>query len=294
MLGVNVFVWPYVLKADALVVTFFDVGQGDAIFIEMPQGHQVLIDGGPDDRVLAKLGNRMPFWDRNIDLVIATHPDQDHIGGLPDVLRAYRVENILWTGIEKDTRVSRAWGKALEREKEEGAKVAFARAGQRILWSIPIPASKPTRSDLVGSVTRADLEYFMEVVWPSGALEWTARNTNDGSIVVKLVFYRNSFLFTGDITSKAEKEFVAKGMDVDADMLKVAHHGSKTSSAEAFLAAVTPGIAVMQVGKNNRYGHPHEGVLDRFERLGIPVLRTDQNGDIVVRSNGSDLSISYE
>jgi len=246
------------------------------LFIETPQGHQILIDGGPDDTILEKLGSVLPFWDRDIDLVILTHPDKDHIAGLIDVLKRYKVEHVLWTGVEKDTQVFNAWAQALALENEEGLDIALVQTPQTITWS------------------RTNPNQFMEILSPVSASRKRVKQTNDASIVAKLVFYKNSFLFTGDITTKIEKELVAKGVDIDVDMLKVAHHGSKSSSAEAFLAAVSPDVAVMQVGKENRYGHPHNDILSRFERLGIPVLRTDQNGDIVVRSNGSNLNIYYE
>ncbi|MEK7510099.1 MAG: ComEC/Rec2 family competence protein [Patescibacteria group bacterium] len=270
----SIVAWQQVEKPEFLTVFFFDVGQGDSIFIETPQGNQILIDGGPNNVVTEKLGKAMPFWDKSIDLVILTHPDSDHITGLVEVLRQYRVEHILWTGVEKDTKIFAAWKRALQEEQQEGAEVMSAQTSRRIKW-LKDPSSA-----------------FIEVVYPGeddvvGALG----AVNDTSVVTKLVFHEASFLFPGDISKKIEARLIGKGIDIDVDVLKVAHHGSKTSNTEAFLLATSPELAVIQVGKQNRYGHPTEEVLARFRALGIPILRTDLNGDIVVKSDGKSLKI---
>lgn len=276
LLGANVFAWPYVLKADALWVTFFDVGQGDAIFIETPQGHQMLIDGGPDNAVLEKLGSAMPFWDRDIDLVILTHPDKDHVAGLIGVLKEYKVENVLWTGVQKDTKLFEKWKQALQKEGKEGARVEIAHAPQKVVWS----KSKSS---------------FIDILYPLESLEGkNPKDTNNTSLVSKLVFDKASFLLPGDISHKIEKSLLAEGIDLRADILKVAHHGSKSSSARLFLAAASPELAVIEVGKENRYGHPYQEVIERFEELQIPILRTDQNGDIVIRSDGNKFWVTAE
>jgi|SRR3989344_2340532 len=252
--------WGYVLEGSHLKVTFFDVGQGDAIFIETPQGHQILIDGGPVRQLAAeKVGKALPFWDKSLDLVVLTHPDADHITGLVGALERYAIGNVLWTGVEADTNIFALWKAALE---AEGARIALARVGQKVVWSEDSTSA------------------FMEILYPDAFSIAGEKATNDTGIVSKLVFGSHSFLFTGDITKAVEQKLVSQGINLRADILKVPHHGSKYSSSEAFLAAVSPVVAVIQVGAKNSYGHPTQEVLSRLGN--IPVLRTDEKSDIVI------------
>lgn len=250
-------------RAGNLEVVFFDVGQGDSIYIETPDGFQILIDGGPDLNVLEKLGQEMPFYDRNIDLVILTHPDHDHLFGLLEVLKRYQIKNILWTGVVKNTAEWKEWRKLIE---EEGANIIIAEAGQRIDFQ---------RSDLS---ERSDL--YMLILYPFENLEGLeVENSNDSSIVAQLVFNDSSFLFAGDISKKIELKLINQDQELDSDILKVAHHGSKTSTSLEFLQAVSPEVAVISVGEN-KWGHPAEEVLQRLEQFGIDILITKELGDI--------------
>jgi len=266
----NIYAWTVVyelVKSQPLEVVFFDVGQGDSIFIETPKGYQILIDGGPSSVVLEKLGNEMPFWDRTIDLVVLTHPEHDHIAGLIEVLKRYEVDYILWTGILRDTGEYEEWERLI---KKEDIKVKIAKIGQRIIAP----------------------KVFFEVLHPFKSLEGKeVKNTNNSSIVFRLVFGNNSFLFTGDLYKSIEKEIVNRGLEIDSDVLKVGHHGSKTSSAEEFLEKVSPEVAVISSGKDNTYGHPHQEVLETLDKYGITVLRTDTEGDIKIISNGKNIEI---
>ena len=265
---VNLFAWLGVYDSNKhkfLEVNFFDVGQGDSIFIETPQRQQILIDGGPSSAILEKLRKEMPFWDRTIDLIILSHPEKDHMSGLLDVLKRYKVENILWTGVVRDT----AEYKELERLiKEEGAKIFIAKDGQQICL---LPGSKQPCFLILSPAENLEGQVF--------------KDSNDTSIVAKLIFSENSFLFTGDITKSVEKELGS----VDSDILKVSHHGSKTSSGEEFIKEVSPEIAVISAGKDNSYGHPHQEVLDVLNKYDINILRTDISGDIKIISNGNDI-----
>ena len=248
-----------------LEVNFFDVGQGDAIFIETPQRHQILIDGGPDSTILEKLTKEMPFWDRSIDLIILTHPDADHLSGLIEVLKRYKVEKILWTGIVKDTPAYQEWLKLIENEK---AIIFIAQAGQRI---------------------KAGRAYW-DILWPMENLEGKElKNTNNTSIIAKLVFGVNSFLFTGDAYKSVEKKLIESGANLDSDILKVSHHGSKTSTSEEFIEKVSPKTAIISVGKDNKYGHPHQEVLETLAKYDINILRTDLQGDIKILCNSQSL-----
>lgn len=266
----NTFAWTVVYnlnKAQSLEVNFFNVGQGDAIFIETPQNYQILIDGGPSSIILEKLGNEMNFWDRTIDMIILTHPEHDHIAGLIEVLKRYNVENIVWTGVLRDTADYNEWIKLIESEK---TNIKIVKADQKIITP----------------------NLFFEILYPFEDLEGQMiENTNNTSIVVRLVFNNNSFLFTGDVYKSIEKKLVEQSDYIDSDVLKIEHHGSKTSTSRELLEAVVPEIAVISVGKDNRYGHPHNEVLDILNDYGIRVLRTDQLSDIKIISNGQSINI---
>ncbi len=264
----NILAWLAVFDLNQprqLAVSFFDVGQGDAAFVETPGHAQILIDGGPDASVLAKLAKEMPFWDRTIDLVILSHPAKAHISGLVEVLKRYKVENILWSGVVRDTAEYRAWAEGI---KKEGAKVMIAQFGEKI------------------KIGEAEID----VLNPSENMEGEElKDSNDSSIVAKLIFGERSFLFTGDISGKIEESLAGNLPQIDSDILKVSHHGSKYSSFDEFINKVSPQIAIIEVGKDNNYGHPTPEVLDRLLKYGINILRTDQNGDIKIISDGKNL-----
>jgi len=278
LFSLNILAWIAVYnlsKPQLLVVNFFDVGQGDAIFIVSPQRHQVLIDGGPGPAILEKLAIEMPFYDRSLDLIVLTHPERDHISGLIEVLKRYEVENILWTGVVRNNSEYEEW---IELIREEKAKIFIAKFGQKIIC----PGSHPEEK-----------RGYMEILHPLENLEGQEfkNNSNDTSIVVKLVFNKDTFLFTGDISSKIERDLKLANLQLKTDILKVAHHGSKYSSSDYFLESALPEIAVIQVGKNS-YGHPTEEVLRRLEKFAIKILRTDLDGDIKIVSDGKNYEIS--
>jgi len=269
----NILAWIAVYEVSQprfLEVNFFDVGQGDAILVVSPQRHQILIDGGPNSIILEKLGKEMPFWDRSIDLIILTHPEKDHLAGLIDVLKKYRVENILWTGVVRDTSEYKEWLGSIQKEK---ANIFIANSGQKVI----MPRT------------------FLGILYPFENLEEQRfKDSNNTSIVAKLVFGQNSFLFTGDISKSVEKELIVKEIDVDSDVLKVSHHGSKTSSAEEFIKEVSPEIAVIQVGQDNPYGHPHPETLETLTKYGIKILRTDKDGDIKILCDFQSLKLKLK
>ena len=267
--GLNILAWlaVYDLSNRELEVIFFDVGQGDSALIKTPQGHRILIDGGPDSVVLERLGKTMPFWSRTIDLIILTHPEKDHISGLIEVLRRYEVENILWTGVLRSTSEYKEWKELIKAEK---ADIFIAKKGQKI------KAGQAVIDILHPFENLAGREF---------------QNNNDTSIVNRLKFGKISFLFTGDISGSVEKRLAASSTLLTADVLKVSHHGSKTSSVKEFVKAVLPEIAVISSGRNNRYGHPHPEVLETLANYDIITLRTDINGSIKIFSNGENLNV---
>lgn len=263
---INVFIFSFPVP-NGLSVSFLDVGQGDAIFIESPTGVQMLIDGGATRDVLREMGSRMPFFDRTLDMMIATHPDQDHIGGLVDVLGRYRTLHFMESGIVGDTSASRALGAALI---EHDVPRVVARRGMRIL---------------LGGGAYAD------VLFPDRDVSNV--ETNTGSIIMRVVYGEHEFLLTGDSPKSIETYLaLGYGSTLESDVLKAGHHGSKTSSDPGFVSAVAPTYAVVSAGKDNRYGHPHQEVLEIFMKRGMKVLSTAELGTITFRSNGKTLRVS--
>lgn len=259
-------------QADGLThVYFLDVGQGDAIFIRTPGGRQILMDGGPDRQVLSRLGKVMPFYDRTLDLVVLTHTDADHSAGLIEVLKKYRVIAILENGLSCDT----SWCQEWERQKEnEEAKVVQGQLGQ--FWDF-----KDGASLLIFSPFEPEAE-------SAGVGQ-----TNNHSLVALFKFGEQSLLLTGDIEARVERKLLAAGLNLDADFLKIAHHGSRTSSMEEFLTAVSPVRAFISVGSKNRYGHPAGEVTARLKDLAIPFFRTDQDGtiELILKGKNNDYEI---
>jgi competence protein ComEC len=246
------------IRKNELKVSFLDVGQGDAILISQGS-NQLLIDGGKDGKVLLeKLGRYIPFWDRNIEVMLATHPDQDHIGGLVDALRTYRVQTVLKTNAESDSQIY----KKLEEEiGKSGAQKVETKKGLTIKFSNEAAAG---------------------ILFPIDSLSETVDNaSNDNSVVVKLTYGENTFLFTGDLPSTQESVLINSGQNLSAQILKTSHHGSKYATSNEFLEAVKPQEAIISVGKNNSYGHPNQEVLQRLLQYKINILRTDEKGDII-------------
>lgn len=249
-----------------LTVAFLDIGQGDAIFIESPTGNQVLLDAGPGKSVLRELSQVMPFYDRSIDIAIASHPDADHIGGLPDVFERYGIGLFIEPGVEANTSQEAELDRVV---KLEGSQVIEARRGMVI--------------ELGGGAV-------LEILYPT--LNPDGMETNTASIVARLVYGETEFLLTGDSPTNIEDYLM--NLDVKslkADVLKAGHHGSRTSTSLPFIAAVDPDYAVISSGKDNKYGHPHQEVLDTLSDYGAQILRTDQDGRIIFESDGVNLKV---
>ncbi len=266
----NVFVWQFVWGiGEQMKVVFFDIGQGDSVFIETPQKHQILIDGGPSSKVAEKLGKEMPFWDKTIDLVILTHPDYDHLRGLLDVLDYYKVQNIIWTGELSKGKTFETWQ---EKIKKEGADIFLAKAGIKII---------------AGQVK-------MDILYPMELPKQDSINNNETSIVSRMVFGQIVFMFTGDSNRESDQTIIANNQNIESDVLKVSHHGSRSATSPEFLANVKPELAVISVGANNPYGHPHQEVLNNLAEFGIKVERTDEQGDIFMFSDGLSIKTNLK
>ncbi|MDP3792827.1 MAG: ComEC/Rec2 family competence protein [bacterium] len=255
-------------KDGLLKVYFFDIGQGDAIFIETPSGQQILIDGGPDNKILQKLGEVIPFYDKDIDLVVVSHPHADHLAGLIEVLNRYEVKNMVEAKENYVSSEFKAWQEAVNSEN-----------------TIEIEAISGKEIDLGNGVTLTILHPFKSVVGTE------TKTPHDDGVVAILKYKSFELLLTGDMEAKVERRLIMEGYDLDSDVLKVGHHGSKTSTTEEFLSAVNPEMAVIQVGADNRYGHPTSEVLERLENYGIKVYRNDVDGDIELVSDGSNYKI---
>lgn len=253
-----------------LKVVFLDVGQGDAIYIEAPNGRQMLIDGGPDAKLLSSLSKVMPFADRSIDMIVATHPDSDHIGGFPLLLDNYKVTSILENGAKGDSKISTSLEEKILKKK---INKIIAKRGMHIILD-------------------DKRNIYFDILFPDRDI--TNFESNDASIVGKLVYGENSFMLTGDASLYTENliEWNENSKTLDADVLKLGHHGSRTSSSILWLKKVSPEIAIISVDKGNKYGHPHKELLDRLSFLHIPFLSTANIGNIIFESDGNRLVFS--
>ena len=253
-----------ITPGEELKVHFLDVGQGDSIFIELPTNETILIDASikdASDKIIKYLKEENVS---KIDYVFATHPHSDHIGGMSAVIKAIDIGQIY---MPKAVTTTKTYENLLLTIKDKNLKIKTAKAGNTIIDT----------DDLKLVVLAPNQDSY--------------ESLNNYSIVLKLTYKEKSFLFTGDAETLSEKEITG---DVEADVLKVGHHGSRTSTSQAFLNKVNPSYAVISVGLNNDYKHPHQEVLDRLEKKNIKIYRTDQNGDIIFTTDGYNIDVKVE
>lgn len=254
------------VKSD-LKVVFLDIGQGDAIYIEAPNGRQMLVDSGRDARILSKLSKVMPYGDRSLDIIIFTNPDADHIGGFESVLDTYKVDLVLESGTKSTTQTYRTLS---DKIKKQNIKDVLARSGMKIFLD-------------------QDRGIYFDILFPDRDVSLWERN--DGSVVGRLVYKESSFMLMGDATKYTEL-LISQNKNnttLESDVLKLGHHGSHTSSSSLWLQKVKPKWAIISAGKNNRYGHPHADIISRLKNLAIPYLVTYEEGDIKFVTDGVDL-----
>lgn len=245
-----------------LHVAFLDVGQGDAILIVTPSGRQVLVDGGRyPSVVLDELGQHIPFWDRDLDLVVATHPDDDHVAGLVAVLDRYDVGLLLGNGTPPGT--DAAYSVLLETAASRGATLRTAQPGD---------------------VLRLDDRVELTILHPKA--DFQSDQSNERSIVARLAYGELTLLLTGDADASVEQMLMDGGLPLSSTVLKVGHHGSNGSSSAEFLGQVRPQVAVIAAGQDNKFGHPHPDVLSRLQDAGATILRTDESGTLELISDG--------
>lgn len=250
--------------AEQLLVSFLDVGQGDAILIKAPNGRRALIDGGEDvERLLSRLSSQTGWFEQSIDWLILTHPHSDHLKGLNGLFDRFAIKAVMATLVNHNSSIYHFWLSKL-REK-----------------NIPITTPAWPQEFLLGDDVK------LSILHPSTVIaEQSVGNLNNSSLVILLSYGQTRFLLMGDAEIAVEQELLERGLDIRAQVLKIGHHGSSTATSQEFLAAVAPQAAVISVGVDNDFGHPHQRVLNRLGRFGATILRTDQLGTVNFASDG--------
>lgn len=243
---------------------YIDVGQGDSEFLELPNGQTMLIDASTKDQSDTIIEYIESKGYSSIDYVIATHPHADHIGGMAAVIEHFDIGTVYMPNIETSTKT---FENLLETIMDKGLKIKTAKAGVSVLDT-------------------ADLD--IEMLAP---VQKSYSNLNNYSAVIKVTYKDTAFLYMGDAETEIEEEITA---DVSADVIKVGHHGSDTSSSQNFVERVSPRYAIMEVGADNSYGHPKSEIIERWENNGATVYRTDLNGNIIVTSDGQNITVNTE
>ncbi len=292
VMGVAIVVAIHNQKPDEkLHIVFCDVGQGDAILLSRGST-QLLIDAGPDDSVVSCLSKYMPFWDRVIEFVVATHADADHIGGMEAVFARYTTELIYIPIARKETSDFAAFEHAVQTEADNGATVVIGARGQslqigdeimgRVIW--PHFAPDTQKSTIFGRSETTLSDIFASLL-PNES------DHNDLSISLIVTFDQVSIALVGDLEKAGEEAVIVSGLIEDVDVLKVGHHGSNTSSYPDFLGNLRPEVSVINSGKNNTFGHPSPGVISRLEEVGALILRTDTSGVIEIVTDGKTITL---
>ncbi len=257
-----------IASGKTLRVVMLDIGQGDAIYIEAPNGRQVMFDAGPDQGVLKRLGEVMPALDRSLDVLVVTNPDKDHIGGFVPILERYDVGAVLEPGTFNESKTYATLEEVIRSKKIPDI---VARRGMKLVLD--------EKNDV-----------YIDIIFPDRDVrDWTS---NDGSIVARLVYGDDSMLLMGDATKMTEGIVLAEnGAALESDVLKVGHHGSRTSTGADFVKAVASKYALISDGKNNKYGHPHKETIDTLTSVGVRILRTDLLGTIEICSTGEGFKV---
>lgn len=248
-----------------LTVDYIDVGQGDATLISKGNFH-MLIDAGKNDRGEQVVACLKKAGIQKLDVLVGTHPDSDHIGGLDDVIEAFPADHVYMPDAKKGTRT---YEEVVDALKRAGEKSSMPEIGK-------------------------SYSYEKNVVVRFLSPKKTYSDSNNNSLVVQVAYGKNRFLFMGDAEEEAEKDIVAAGYDLECDVLKVGHHGSYTATSQAFLDKADPAYAVISCGKNNSYGHPHAEVLARLEDSDVQIYRTDKMGTVTAESDGKNVRIRTE
>lgn len=269
-IGIFLFYTDWQNSHKGFTFVMLDVGQGDGLFIESPTGTQIMFDGGPPRKVLSSLARVMSPFDKSIDAIIITNPDADHIGGLLDILKNYKVGVVLEAGTLTDSKIYQS---LREEMKKQNIPDILAKRGMKL--------------DMGGGV-------MIDILFPDRDVsEWA---TNDGGVVARLSYGETSIMLTGDIGTKTEKIILEENSQAQlaSTILKVGHHGSRYSSSLSFVKAVSPKYALISSGKDNNYGHPHPDTLDTLNEFGAKIFRTDLFGTIIMNSDGQNIDFSFQ
>ena len=252
-----------------LEIYFLDVGQGDAILVRNSQGKNILIDGGPDELVLEKIGRILPYNNRKIDIMILTHPHADHLIGLIAILKRYQVGTVIYTGADYQDSSYRYFQELISQKAQ---KVTIAQGD--------------------ASINLED-NCHLDFLFPFSNISGQKfKNINNSSIVTELECGNHKILLTGDAEKEVEQELLENYPDIRASILKLGHHGSKTASSLEFLEQINPELAIILVGKDNKYGLPSPEIMDRLQDMKIKVIRTDQDGGL--RIELKETGINYK
>jgi competence protein ComEC len=246
-----------------LQVSVLNIGQGDSIYIKAPNGVEMIIDGGPDQKLLSELGSVMPFFDKYIDLIVVTNPDKDHYAGFIDMLDRYKVGKVLEPGTISSTPTYHSFE---EKIKEKGVEKIIAHRGQKVMLD-------------------EKRNVYLEILFPDR--DASGMSTNEGSLVSKLVYGNTCMILQGDSPAEIERYLlsISNPQDFKCQILKVGHHGSRTSTSKEYVEAIDPQYALISLGQDNRYGHPHKEVLETLGNAGIEILRTDLESRITFVSD---------
>ena len=260
------FICIYSLPDGNLHVFVLDIGQGDSVLVTTAANEHILVDGGPDDEVIEQLSRVMPFYERTIDLVILTHPHADHVDGLAEVLKRYRVKQVMITGMSGYSPGYIAFLNEIVRQK---IPILFAGSGKDYRFG----------------------NLILDVIYPFESLQGVHfENLNNGSIVFRLIYGERIFYFSGDAETEEEEKILVTGLDLRADFYKVGHHGSRTSSGVHLLERIQPLYAVISCGVDNKFKHPHGITLQHLHERNIKIYRTDLDGTIEAVSDGRNLA----
>lgn len=254
-----------------LEVRYIDVGQGDSTLVLLPDGKNMLIDAGTNSGAKSLVKELKSSGIEKIDYLIATHPHEDHIGGMDNVINEFEIGKIYMPKVDSSqTPTTKTYEDVLDAVSDKGLKISRGKGGDRII--------KGENLDIM-------------FVAPNSS---KYSDLNSYSIAVKVIYGKNSFLFMGDAEQDSEKEIIDSGYNIEANVLKCGHHGSNTATSKDFVEKVSPKYAVISCGKKNSYGHPHEETLDTLNEFGVKIYRTDTDGTVTVKSDGSKITINTE
>lgn len=257
--------WQVKINQDSgeLQVSFLDVGQGDAIFIEAPNKVQLIIDTGPNSQVLNALNNKISIFDSYTDIILLTHPDLDHIGGTVDISNSYDIGEIIYATSSKQNEFTQD------------------------IFNLNVSKREVKDGDLI--MLDSEKNIYLEIMHPETG--YISPDSNDQSIVARLVYGQTCFIFTGDASKEVELKVLKKySENIRCDVLKAGHHGSHTSSEPAFVGAVSPKYAIISSGKDNKFGHPHAETIETLKKFNAEIINTAESGTITFWSDGENIS----